>query len=495
VSDSDIASLKRHSIRGSGLSFAAQGVRFVIKLGSQILIARLLQPSDYGLVAMVAPILSLGYLMGELGLGQVVVLHPDPTREEVSSLFWFSLALNSVLALGLMLLSPAIAWLYHEPRTTAISLVLAALLPITGMAGQHIALLNRHMRFSALAILDVLPPFCGLVTGLVAAHGGWSYWSLVAYAVAESLATVATAWSLSSWRPGRPSRQPIGKLIKTGGDIAAYNFAAFMAITLDNVLLGVFRGSEALGLYDRGRKLTFQALNQLLAPISRTAIPLLTRLRNDPQRYKNAYLDALRMILLVTVPGTLFAMIMAHPLIVFLLGPRWEGVAPIFSWLCLGELVSPIYSSTFWLFTTQERTRQQIKYVAVTSLITLCAFAAGLPWGPVGVAAGGVLSFALVAIPMVCWGATRKGIVTLRDLLGALWPLAVAGAVCAAVLEFVRDSEVVGGVGSLALTAPLAYGVFIAALLCIPGQLIQRAWHFGRLLAWPQKRGLTKKPA
>ena len=490
MNDSDIKALKRRSVRGSGLTFIAQGIKSLIKLGAQIAIARLLLPTDYGLVAMVAPILALSYLVGELGLGQAVILQPSISTREVSSLFWFSLALNSGIAAVVMLISPAIAWLYGEPRTIDITLALAALLPVTGIAAQHIALLNREMRYTALGILDVVPPATGLVCGLIAARQGWGYWALVVYPTAQAITTLVAAWALCDWRPGRPWRgASITKLLTTGGHITGCNVVGFLVLSTDNVLLGVFRGSAELGLYDRGRRLTLQALEQLLTPVSRVAIPLLMRLRSDPARYRLAYLDTVQMILLMTTPGIPFAGIMAHPLMVFLLGPQWAGVAPIFSWLCLGGLVSPLYSSAFWLYTTQDRTHQQVIYVSITSAASILAFVAGLPWGAVGVAAGGTLAFTLISVPLVCWGATRRGIVSMRNLLRALWPLAVASGVTAAVLRLAQNALPFEGVQPLAVTAPLAYGVFIGTLLCLPfGQpLIRRAWHFGRLLTFPAK--------
>jgi len=384
-----------------------------------------------------------------------------------------------------MLLSPAIAWLYHEPQTVPITLALAALLPITGMAAQHIALLNRQMRFAPLAVLDVVPPAIGLAAGLTAARSGWGYWSLIAVASAEAVSTVVVAWSLSGWRPSRPGRSgQVRNLIRMGGDITGYNLAGYVATSLDNILLGVFKGSAALGLYDRGRKLVTQPIGQLLLPVGRVAMPLLTRLRPDAYRYKCAYLDMLRMIMLAAIPGILFAMTMARPLIAFLLGARWEGVAPVFAWLCLGSLASPLYSSTFWLFTTQDQTRRQMIYVTATSVISVVAFLAGLPWGPAGVAAGAGLSFVLISTPLVCWGATKDGIVTPFDLVAALLPLFIAGCMTAGTLEFVRIYAPVDGAVLLATSVLLSYGTFVGVLLCLPfGQpIVRRAWHFGTLL-------------
>ncbi|HWB51571.1 MAG TPA: lipopolysaccharide biosynthesis protein [Stellaceae bacterium] len=485
VADSELDALKRRSVRGSAATFAAQGLRFLVKLATQILIARLLVPADYGLVAMVAPVLALSYLMGDLGLGQAVILQRDLRPGEVSALFWFSLLVNIAFAAGLMAVSPAIAWLYHEPRTIEITLVLAGLLPVSGLAAQPIALLNRQMRFTALAVLDVGPPAIGLAAGLAAACAGWGYWSLVAVAVADSLMAVALAWSLSGWRPARPRRHPgAGRLIRVGFHVTGYNLAGYATTSLDNVLLGVFQGSVALGLYDRGYKLVTQPVSQLLMPVGRVATPLLTRLRSDPRRYRQAYLDMLRIMMLAGVPGILFAMVMARPLILLLLGRQWEGVAPVFSWLCLGGLASPLYSSTSWLFTTQGRTRRQLGYVAATSAISVAAFIAGLPWGPVGVAAGAGLSFVLISTPLVCWGATRDGIVGAADLAAALTPLVLAGASSAALLEIVRQSMPVEGIAALAGMAVLSYAAFVAVLLCLPfGQpVIRRAWHFGTML-------------
>ncbi len=485
ANDGDIHALKRRSVRGSAATLVAQGGRFLLKLAAQIFIARLLLPADYGLVAMVTPILALTYLVGELGLGQAVILQRDVTPAEISALFWFGLLLNLALAAGLALLSPAVGWLYHEPRTVAVTLALAALLPFAGLAAQPTALLNRDMRFGALAVLDVVPPAVSLAAGWTAAWSGWGYWALVVAAAAEMAATVVLAWSLSDWRPAWPVYDPrIRRLIRVGGHITAYNLAGYATTSFDNILLGVVQGSVPLGLYDRAYKLVVQPVSQLMTPIGRIAVPLLTRLRHDERRYKQAFLDMLRLMLLFGVPGILFAMMMARPLILLLLGGRWAGVAPVFSWLCLGSLASPVYSSTFWLFTTQGRTGRQISYVAATSVISVLSFVAGLPWGPEGVAAGAGLSFLLVSTPLVCWGATKDGAVTAADLAAALLPLAVAALTAAAALAIARNYLAGAGVAPLAGAALLSYGTFAGTLLCLPfGQpIIRRAWDLGLVL-------------
>jgi polysaccharide transporter, PST family len=494
MSHIEAAALKRRTVHGGVATFIAQGCRILLRLASQIFIARLLVPADYGLVAMVYPILALLQLVGELGLGQVAVVHRDISSAEVSTLFWLGLLTNTALAMLLALASPLIAELYHEPRLVAVTLILAALLPVASLTTQHIALLNRDMRFGALAVLDFVPPALGLATGITAARFGWGYWSLIGVAIAETFGTLVVTWSFSRWWPSLPSYSArIWSLVRFGTHITVYNLANYVTVSVDHILLGATQGAIALGLYDRGYKLVVQPLLQLTAPISRVAVPLLSRLGPTDVRYRRAYLDMVSAMLLIGTPGILVGMVTAKTLVVFLLGRQWEAVAPIFAWFCFGGLASPIYSSTFWLFVTQGRTSQQTYYVTVTSVISVLCFIAGLPWGAVGVSAGAALSFVFLTTPLVCWGATRTDAVKLSDLAGALLPFVIAALATAGVLEVAASHlPPIGAALRIGLCLPLAYATFLTALLCLPGgnPVVRKAWQIGMMLI-RTRRGLA----
>ena len=482
----EAAALRQRSVHGSAAIFIAHGCRISLRFASQIFIARLLVPADYGLIAMLTPFMSLLQLVGDLGLGQTVIVRRDISGREISTLFWLGLGINATLALLLALTSPLIARIYHEPRLVMISLVLAALLPVSSLTTQHVALLNRNMRFGALAILDIAPGALGLAAGISGAWSGWGYWSLVAVAVAETVGTVVIAFSFSPWWPSPPSNPARAwSSIKFGTHITVYNFANYATTSVSNLLLGITRGEVALGLYDRGYKLVGQPIAHLIMPINRVAIPLLTRLGPDEVRYQQAYLDMVNIMLLIGMPGILFAMVLAKPIVILLLGQRWAAVAPIFAWFCLGSLMSPIYSSTFWLFVTQGRASQQTYYVTVTSVIAVLSFVAGLPWGPVGVAAGGALSFVFLITPLVCWGATRAGVITLATLARAWLPFLIAALATVGVLQLAKSYLATNHVVfQLGLCLLIAYGTFLAVLLCLPdgNPVIRRAWHLGMLL-------------
>ena len=153
--DNDPGVLKRRSVRGAAITFTAQGARFVLQFGSQIVLARMLLPRDFGLVAMIGPIISFVQIFNELGLTQATVQRAEITHDEISALFWVNTAISLALTLVLCAASPLVALFYGDARLTPITLCLACLLLLGGLAAQQIALMNRAMRFVPLAAIDI----------------------------------------------------------------------------------------------------------------------------------------------------------------------------------------------------------------------------------------------------------------------------------------------------------------------------------------------------
>jgi PST family polysaccharide transporter len=222
----------------------------------------------------------------------------------------------------------------------------------------------------------------------------------------------------------------------------------------------------ALGLYDRSYSLTIQPLNQLLAPVSQISIPLLSRLQHDPDLYRRTYQNMLRISLMLIMPAMLFCTILAKPLIAFTLGPKWHGAAPVFAWVCFGGIVAPIFSSVGWVFTTQNRTGEQMRFSIATALISIASFAVGVRWGIVGVASVAASSFTFIQLPLMIYAMTRKGVITLQDMFKTLTPFFVAAATLAVPLYYLRTAS---GPIKLPAIGALSYGLFLLCLYVLPG--------------------------
>ena len=195
----------------------------------------------------------------------------------------------------------------------------------------------------------------------------------------------------------------------------------------------------------------------------KVATPLLARLQHDPEAYSRAYLRLLETVLLLTYPGVAFALVSSDLLIPTVLGPQWAEVSPIFSILALSGFIASVSNSTGWLFITQGRTREMRNWGIFSSTLYVLSFMAGLRWGAIGVAACYV-SMVFAQAPMLWWFCTRRGPVSLANLLRSLAPYVVALLVTLATERVLQDA-LAGDGASLAILAAAAYPSFIAGLL------------------------------
>jgi PST family polysaccharide transporter len=324
------------------------------------------------------------------------------------------------------------------------------------------------MRFGSIARNEVAATFAGVVTTVFCAWRGWGYWSLVAGQFVSTITGNVLAWAICGWRPSRPKFvQSAWTDLKFGGNVTGANLATFITTSGDNIIVGVMTGRVSLGLYDRSYRLVVGPLGQMLTPISRVALPLLSRLIDRPDAYKAAYLKIFRALVLVTVPGLLVCITSGDVIIRVFLGSRWSDAAPIFSWICVGGLASGIYSSAGWLFISQGRAREFRHFTTIASIINVVTFVVGAYfWNIVGVAALGALGFVLLTTPLMLYGATRFGPVQGRDLIRCVASFAARGATVYAMLVVAEHYLAIYGLARIVVATLFSYaGFFGLALL------------------------------
>jgi O-antigen/teichoic acid export membrane protein len=456
--------LKSLTVRGGTVTVAAQGAQLILQMASTVVLARLLAPADYGIVGMVTVVIGFGYLFKDLGLSLATVQKTDINHGQISNLFWINVIISVCLALVIAVIAPLIALFYDEPRLRLITIALSVSFVFEGLKVQHNAIMQRRMQFTALSSIQIISMLTGTAIGITAALSGAGYWSLVAMQLTTALTSMMCVWFFCEWRPGRPVKgSGVKGMLVFGANLTGFSVLNFFARNLDNVLIGKYCGAAALGLYSKAYGLMMLPLSQINAPISAVAIPALSRLHDDPDEYRKYYLRAISLIAFVTMPAMVFLAVMSKQVILLVLGPKWVEAARIFSFLAVAGLGQPMANSTGWLFISQGRTRDMLRWGIVGSSVTVLAFLLGLHWGPVGVAA----CYAAVncaVIPLLFWFVGRKGPVSdwdvLRTVLPFLWvSLCVLGA-----LVLFREYmpaldlifQLVGGLVVTALVAPLA---------------------------------------
>ncbi len=239
---------------------------------------------------------------------------------------------------------------------TGVLIALSLTLPIAALSICPAALLARQMRFGVMARNEVIAMLAGSAITIFCAWQGLSYWSLVIGQFANTITANILIWISSSWRPVAPAfNTSVWNDVRFGGNLTASNLATYMTTAGDNVIVGLTTGTVALGLYDRSYNLVVRPISQMMAPLSRVAVPLLSRLAGQADEYRGTYLQIFRTAVFLVVPGMLVCITNGATLISILLGARWNAAAPIFSWICVGGLTSGIYLSAYWLFVSQGR--------------------------------------------------------------------------------------------------------------------------------------------
>lgn len=362
--------------------------------------SRILTPRDFGLVSMVSAVTACLTMFSGLGLSAATIQRQDVDHRQMSTLFWVNTALGAGMALMTAGIAPVVAWFYHDPRLIRITIAVGSGYLIAGPGVQHQALLKRQMRFAAVTLIDAGACCVATVVGILLAWSGLGYWSLVLMQLAATLAGTVAAWMACGWRPGLPARRAgIRSMVVFGGNLTIFTFLNYIIRNCDNILIGWRWGPEALGFYSRAYQLLLLPIAQIVGPAGNVATPSLSRLQNDPIRYRNYYIRALKVIAYVTMPAIVFAGIFSGEIVAVVLGPQWHMTSTIFSILAISAVLQPVLSTVGWVYLSLDRTKTMALWGVISCPVMIAAFVIGLPWGPIGVAIGYVTAEVLLTYP------------------------------------------------------------------------------------------------
>ena len=407
----------------------------MLRMGSLMVLARLLAPKEFGLVGMVTAFTGVLNLFRDFGLSTATVQRTHVTEEQISTLFWINILVGTALALILACMAPFVAVFYHEPRLVWVSLAVATSFIFNGAGVQHTALLERQMRFTALAMIDIISLVVSTVIGIAMAAAGFGYWALVASAVTLPLVSTLCLWFTTGWRPGRMHLQEeVRSMLRFGGTFTLISLIIYTAYNLEKVLLGRYWGASALGLYGRAYQLINLPTENLNSAFGGVAFSGLSRVRHEPERFRSYFLRGYSLVLALTIPITIAAALFAHDLIHVVLGPKWDDVADIFRFLAPTILIYALINPLLWPTLSLGMIGRNLKLVSVLAPLVICGYVIGLPYGPKGVAIGYSTVMTLWAIPHIAW-CIHGTVISLRDIFAAASRPFVSG-IAAAALAF-----------------------------------------------------------
>src|SRR5258707_5510303 len=355
------------------------------------------------------------------------------------------------------------------------------------------------MRFTAIVIIEVVALLIGFVSAVVAAWNGAGYWALVLNQMVMTLMTVAGVWIACRWRPGLPARG-IGmrSMLSYGGNLTGFNFMTFFSRNLDNALIAKFWGAYQLGVYSRAYQMLLMPMQQINAPLAAVAIPALSRLADAPERYRAAYLRILEKIVMVTMPLAALMIATSDWMVRLMLGPQWGATGRIFMLLGIAAMIQPVTKTTWWLFSTQGRTRELFHWGLMGGAIAIVSIVAGLPWGATGVAASYAVTDFCIATPLLFWYVGRRGPVRTADFYRTIAPMSAASVCSLATLFLCRPllSSLPSLIGRLSVAFGITAAVSLLVLSALPaGRLAIRSLTETLLLLLKRSRKPIAEPA
>lgn len=427
--------LKEKTIRGGVARLSAQGANFALRIGSLMILARLLDPKDFGIVGMVTAFTGVLSLFRDFGLSSAAIQRSTVTEEQLSTLFWINVVVGVVLALITLAMSPFIAVFYHEPRLTAVTAILATSFFLNALGVQHGALLQRELRFTAVAIISTISLIAGTILAIYMAEAGYGYWSLVAMTITLPLVNTLGSWIAVPWMPGRPHRRVgIRSMMHFGGTLTLNSLVMYIASNSEKVLLGRFWGVDALGIYGRAYQLINIPTDNLNTAAGEVAFSALSRLQDDPPRLKSYFLKGYSLILAMTLPVTIACGLFADDIVAVFLGPKWDAAVPIFRLLAPTILVFAIVNPFGWLLYSAGLAKRALKMGLVIAPLMILGYVLGLHSGPKGVAFAYSTVMILWIVPAIIW-AVNGTVISFWDVVRAAKSPFLSSAV-AAVLAF-----------------------------------------------------------
>ncbi len=409
------------AVRGGIITILGQFTKTLLQTGSLAVLARLLNPSDFGLIAKVMVVVAFATIFRDLGLSTATIQKTNINEKQVSALFWLSTILGIGIMLSLMMASPVIAWFYEDERLIRITLVISVMFFFWGIVSQHQALLKRQMRFKTLAIIEVLAMGGAVIFAIVCAFMDFGYWALIIRSVMFSFLFAVGTWVVSGWIPKLPVRgSGVMDMIKFGGNITGFKFVNYFSRNLDTILIGKYCPDASLGYYNSAYQMMVFPIQQINRPLESVSLPVLSLLQDDGEKYRRYYMKMVSLLLIVCMPMMTFAIIAADDLILLILGDQWSQSVSIFRWLAIVGIVQPLGSTTGALMMSQGRGKELFRWGILGSSISILSFFIGIRWGALGVAAVYSLSGLLIRTPLLFWFAGKNGPVTIRDFYKVL---------------------------------------------------------------------------
>jgi O-antigen/teichoic acid export membrane protein len=458
--------LRQQVLSGVGWKFATVGLGQVTRIVVGVVLARLLVPSDFGLASMALLFVGVASVFTDMSFGQALIMRREISEQDRSTAFWTTLAAGAVCTGVGVAAAPLVASFFSAPAVANLFRVTSILFLITSFSSTQVALLTRELRFRSLQLREMAGTVVGGVVGVGVALIGLGAWALVLQALASEGLALILLWRFSSWRPHAMwSVESLRRLGSFAGKTSGARMLGYVNLNADNFLIARFAGAEALGVYSVAYNVMVAPLARLATPIQQVLFPAFARIARDRSRAGRAWLQGIEIVAALTVPAFVGLAVVAPDFVTVVLGHRWHKTIPVLQLLCIAGLAQSLQTLNHSMLQALNRAGALLAFMIFSATLTVSAFAIGLHWGVVGVAAGFAAARTIV-LPVFTTIVSRAAQTPVLGFVAAVRPaLEVSAAMGALALALRLGLEEASVPAGLRLAAVIAFGAAIYPIL------------------------------
>jgi O-antigen/teichoic acid export membrane protein len=433
---------------------ARYGVQFFVVL----MLARLLSPGDFGLIAMLLVFTSIGAVLVDSGFGTALIQRQDTTADDETTVFVFTAGMGMLLFIMLWLSAPAIAHFYQQPTLAPLTRLVAWVLPISALSAVPDAILTQRLRFKERAKAQIVGAMGSAVLAVGLALHGAGVWSLAWQAVTAAGFRGCLLWMYSGWRPVGHFRQAsFRRLFGYGGYMLLSNLLNAISIRLQSLLIGKIFDANALGYYTMAQNIQQAPASFMSGILNRVGLPVFSTIADQPVKLLAALRFSLRVALFLFVPCMIGIAVIAKPLIIMVYGARWAPAAPLLSILAVSAVFWPLHVLNLAAIGAQGRSDLIFRLEVIKRIVSISLIVASSPWGPMAIA-WAVLASSVFAVVINTWYSKKflgyGALAQLADQNGTLLLSIAAAASGWAVLHWTRP-------GLIPTLSAIAISIFV----------------------------------
>lgn len=379
-------------VRWSAISqFGRQSILFI----STGVLARLLLPQDFGLMGMVLVITGFAAIFKDLGTSSAIIQKSELSESLLSSIFWINIFIGIIVTLSVALLAPLAGSYFNEPRIIPLLRCLSVSFTISSLGTVHQSLLQREMKFNILARIELISTLVSAIVGIGAAYLNFGVWSLVFQTISLMITSLIGLWISSLWRPYFVfDVTGVKSIASFSGYLILYSTFNYFARNADNTLIGKYLGPLILGYYALSYRMMQYPLQSVSGLYGRVLFPLFSKLQNNNEAFRDAYLKTLGFIAIITFPLMLTLAVLARPIIYVFLSEKWLPIVLPVQILCIVGMNQSLATTVGNIYIAKGKTKMMFYIGLISSVCYVISIIIGLRWGMMGV----VICYAVVDI-------------------------------------------------------------------------------------------------